>query len=127
MAVEPVYGTAIQLARVIWRVQGLKFTVTGVENLPRTGGAVVAINHTSYFDFTFAGLPAYRQKLGRKVRFMAKQEVFDHNITGPIMRSLRHIPVDRSSGAASFEEACRRLEAGGLSSARREAGPDPRR
>ncbi len=36
---------------------GLKFTVTGVENLPVTGGAVMAINHTSYFDFTFAGLP----------------------------------------------------------------------
>lgn len=114
MVVEPVYGTAIQLARAIWRVQGLKFTVTGVENLPKTGGAVVAINHTSYFDFTFAGLPAYQQKLGRKVRFMAKQEVFDHRITGPLMRSLRHIPVDRSSGAASFEEACRRLAAGEL-------------
>ena len=94
--VEPVYGTVIQLARLVWRVQGLKFTVTGVENLPRTGGAVVAINHTSYFDFTFAGLPAYKQHLGRKVRFMAKTEVFDHKITGPIMRSLRHIEVDRA-------------------------------
>jgi 1-acyl-sn-glycerol-3-phosphate acyltransferase len=112
--VEPVYGTVIQLARLVWRAQGLTFTVTGVENLPRTGGAVVAINHTSYFDFTFAGLPAYRQHLGRKVRFMAKKEVFDHSITGPIMRSLRHIPVDRDSGAASFDEACRRLADGEL-------------
>ncbi|WP_422743915.1 lysophospholipid acyltransferase family protein [Mycobacterium sp. WMMD1722] len=111
---EPVYGTVIQLARLAWRMQGLTFTVTGVENLPRTGGAVVAINHTSYFDFTFAGLPAYRQGLGRKVRFMAKKEVFDHKITGPIMRSLRHIEVDRDSGAASFEHACRALAAGEL-------------
>ncbi len=39
----------------------------------------------------------------RKVRFMAKKEVFDHKVTGPIMRSLRHIPVDRHSGAASFD------------------------
>jgi len=109
-----VYGTVIQLARLAWRMQGLTFTVTGVENLPRTGGAVVAINHTSYFDFTFAGLPAYRQKLGRKVRFMAKKEVFDHKITGPIMRSLRHIEVDRDSGAASFEHACQALAAGEL-------------
>ena len=111
---EPVYGTAIQLARLVWRVQGLKFTVTGVENLPRSGGAVIAINHTSYFDFTFAGLPAYQQHLGRKVRFMAKKEVFDNKITGPIMRSLRHIEVDRHSGAASFDEACRNLRAGEL-------------
>ncbi|MEV3905316.1 1-acyl-sn-glycerol-3-phosphate acyltransferase [Mycobacterium sp. NPDC050551] len=111
---EPVYGTVIQLARLVWRLQGLKFTVTGVENLPTTGGAVVAINHTSYFDFTFAGLPAYRQKQGRKVRFMAKREVFDHKITGPIMRSLRHIEVDRDSGAASFDAACAALKAGEL-------------
>ncbi len=112
--VEPVYGTVIQLARLVWRVQGLKFTITGVENLPRTGGAVVAINHTSYFDFTFAGLPAYKQHLGRKVRFMAKKEVFDSKLTGPIMRSLRHIEVDRHNGASSFEDACRALKEGEL-------------
>lgn len=108
------YGTVIQLARLAWRIQGLTFTVTGVENLPRTGGAVVAINHTSYFDFTFAGLPAYRQKLGRKVRFMAKKEVFDHKVTGPIMRSLRHIEVDRDSGAASYAAAVQALRNGEL-------------
>jgi 1-acyl-sn-glycerol-3-phosphate acyltransferase len=112
--VEPVYGTVIGVARLIWKVQGLKFTVTGLENLPATGGAVIAINHTSYFDFTFAGLPAYRQGLGRKVRFMAKQEVFNHPVGGPLMRSLRHIPVDRSSGAASFDAACQMLAAGEL-------------
>ncbi|MGV0871699.1 lysophospholipid acyltransferase family protein [Mycolicibacterium sp. XJ879] len=111
---EPVYGTVIQLARLIWRAQGLTFTVTGVENLPVTGGAVVAINHTSYFDFTFAGLPAYRQKRGRKVRFMAKKEVFDHKIGGPLMRSLRHIEVDRGSGAESYGAACQMLRDGEL-------------
>jgi 1-acyl-sn-glycerol-3-phosphate acyltransferase len=110
--VEPVYATVIQTARMVWRMQGLKFVVSGVEHLPRTGGAVIAINHTSYFDFTFAGLPAYRQGLGRKVRFMAKQEVFDHKVSGPLMRSLRHIPVDRSSGAESFDKACEALKAG---------------
>jgi 1-acyl-sn-glycerol-3-phosphate acyltransferase len=112
--VEPVYAVVIQTARLVWWIQGLKFTVSGVDHLPATGGAVIAINHTSYFDFTFAGLPAYKQHLGRKVRFMAKQEVFDHKISGPIMRSLRHIPVDRSSGAESFDKACEALKAGEL-------------
>jgi 1-acyl-sn-glycerol-3-phosphate acyltransferase len=112
--VEPVYGTVIQAARLVWRLQGLKFTVTGVDKLPVTGGAVVAINHTSYFDFTFAGLPAYQQHRGRKVRFMAKKEVFDSHVSGPIMRSLRHIPVDRDSGGTSFAEACQRLKEGEL-------------
>lgn len=97
-----------------WRLQGLRITVTGVDNLPATEGAVIAVNHTSYFDFTFAGLPAHRQRLGRKVRFMAKQEVFDNKITGPLMRGCRHIPVDRASGAASFDAACDYLRAGEL-------------
>ena len=65
---EPVYGTIIKLARLTWRLQGLRFTVIGVENLPAAGGAVIAINHTGYFDFTFAGLPAFQQGLRRKVR-----------------------------------------------------------
>lgn len=111
---EPAYGTVIQLARLAWWAQGLTITVTGVENLPTTGGAVVAINHTSYLDFMFAGLPAYRQGLGRRVRFMAKQEVFDHKLAGPIMRSMRHIPVDRQRGAASYEAAVRNLKDGEL-------------
>src|ERR1700732_1676671 len=112
--VEPVYGTVIQMARLIWKAQGLRFNVSGVEQLPTTGGAVIAINHTSYFDFTFAGLPAYKQHRGRKVRFMAKKEVFDSKLTGPIMRSLRHISVDRESGGESFEAACQALKAGEL-------------
>ncbi len=111
---EPVYGTVIALVRLTWRFQGLKFTVVGQENIPATGGAVIAINHTSYFDFTLAGLPAYREHRVRKIRFMAKQEVFDSKITGPIMRGCRHIPVDRSSGAASYDAAVDRLRAGEL-------------
>ena len=90
------------MVRLLWRIQGLTITATGVENLPTSGGAVIAINHTSYLDFTFAGLPAYQQGLGRKVRFMAKREVFDSKITGPFMRAVGHIPVDRQNGAASY-------------------------
>ena len=111
---EPAYGTVIAAVRVLWRTQGLRFTITGMENLPATGGAVVAINHTGYLDFTFAGLPFYRNRPRRLVRFMAKQEVFDHKVTGLIMRSLRHIPVDRASGAESFEAAVAELKAGEL-------------
>ncbi|MFN8072252.1 MAG: lysophospholipid acyltransferase family protein [Mycobacterium sp.] len=111
---EPVYGGAIRAARLLWRIQGLRFTVTGVENLPTTGGAVVAINHTGYLDFTFAGLPAYLSHPRRLVRFMAKQEIFDHGIGGPLMRGMRHIPVDRSSGAASFDAAVQALKDGEL-------------
>jgi 1-acyl-sn-glycerol-3-phosphate acyltransferase len=70
----------------------------------------MVINHIGYFDFTYAGLAALRAK--RLVRFMAKQEVFDHKVSGPLMRGMHHIPVDRAAGSASFREALAALKAG---------------
>ncbi|MBT0567599.1 1-acyl-sn-glycerol-3-phosphate acyltransferase [Williamsia sp. CHRR-6] len=110
---EPVYDTVIAIARTMWAAQGLKFTVTGEENVPRSGGAVIAINHTGYLDFTYAGLPAFMNGR-RKVRFMAKKEVFDSKSTGPIMRALKHIPVDRAAGAQSYRAAVDYLTRGEL-------------
>ena len=74
---------------------------------------MVAINHTGYLDFTLAGIPAFLQGK-RKVRFMAKKEVFDNKYGGPIMRSLKHIPVDRTDGAASYQMAVDYLKNGEL-------------
>src|SRR5690606_30330672 len=51
--VDPVYRTVIGLARTVFFLEGLKFTVTGDENIPATGGAVLAVNHTGYMDFTY--------------------------------------------------------------------------
>lgn len=97
----------------MWAYQGIKFTEVDFHKFPRTGGAVVAINHTGYLDFPFAGKPA--DEAGhRKVRFMAKQEVFDNSKTGPIMRALRHIPVDREAGATAYQAAVDALKAGEL-------------
>ncbi|MGX7679747.1 lysophospholipid acyltransferase family protein [Jatrophihabitans sp. DSM 45814] len=107
---EPVYSSVITLARVVFAAQGLKFSLDGADNVPRKGGAVLAINHTGYMDFTYAGLAALPSR--RFVRFMAKDEVFKHRVSGPLMRGMRHIPVDREAGAASFREAIRALKAG---------------
>lgn len=109
---EPVYRPIIGLARTVFAAQGLKFTVHGAENIPAEGGAVIAVNHTGYLDFTYAGLPVRSVK--RYIRFMAKKEVFDNKITGPIMRSLKHIPVDRSAGADSYKAAVEYLQRGEL-------------
>jgi 1-acyl-sn-glycerol-3-phosphate acyltransferase len=110
--VEPVYRTVIGIARTVFALEGLKFTVEGDQHIPSTGGAVIAINHTGYMDFTYAGLPARRVK--RYVRFMAKKEVFDNKISGPIMRALKHIPVDRAAGADSYKAAVDFLRRGEL-------------
>ncbi len=107
---EPVYRPVIALARTLFRAQGLRFTIEGADNVPRSGPAVMAINHTGYFDFTYAGLAA--KPSGRYVRFMAKQSIFSHPVAGPLMRSMKHIPVDRASGASSFRAAIGALKAG---------------
>ena len=108
---EPTYTPVIALAKTVFRLLGLRFTVTGAEHVPRTGGAVMAINHIGYLDFTFAGLAA--EPAGRLVRFMAKKEVFDHPVSGPLMRGMRHIPVDRLGVPAdSYAAAVAALRAG---------------
>ena len=43
---------------------------------------------------------------------MAKRELFDHRWTGPLMRSLHHIEVDRGAGMASMQQALDYLKAG---------------
>jgi len=107
---EPVYTPVIAVARALFAAQGLKFTITGSEHFPRQGGAVLVMNHVGYFDFAYAGLAAHPS--GRLVRFMAKEEVFHHNVSGPLMRGMHHIPVDRGAGASSFRAAVGALKAG---------------
>ncbi|WP_028476006.1 1-acyl-sn-glycerol-3-phosphate acyltransferase [Nocardia sp. CNY236] len=109
---EPVYRTIIGLARTVFFLEGLKFTIKGDEHIPARGGAVLAVNHTGYMDFTYAGLPVRTPK--RYIRFMAKKEVFDNKISGPIMRALKHIPVDRAAGAESYQAAVDNLRRGEL-------------
>jgi 1-acyl-sn-glycerol-3-phosphate acyltransferase len=110
--VEPVYRSVIGIARTVFAFEGLKFEVEGEDHIPATGGAVIAVNHTGYMDFTYAGLPPRRVK--RYIRFMAKKEVFDNKISGPIMRALKHIPVDRGAGAQSYKAAVDSLRKGEL-------------
>lgn len=105
-----VYPPVITVAKLFWRYLGLKITVTGVENIPKAGGAIIAINHVGYLDFALAGTALLPAK--RYVRFMAKKEIFDNKIAGPLMRGMHHINVDRSSGSASFVAALRALRAG---------------
>src|SRR5262249_26300435 len=46
------------------------------------------------------------------VRFMAKKSVFDNRISGPLMRGMHHIPVDRDAGMASYRQALAALKDG---------------
>jgi 1-acyl-sn-glycerol-3-phosphate acyltransferase len=71
------------------------------------------MNHISYLDFALAGVPFWYSH-HRLVRFMAKKEVFDHPVSGPLMRGMKHIPVDRSAGAGAYRAAVEALRRGEL-------------
>lgn len=107
-----VYPPVILTARALFAGLGLRFRIEGAQHVPRVGGAVIASNHVSYLDFAFVGYGT--REAGRLVRFMAKESVFRHPVSGPLMRGMHHIPVDRSAGSGAFREALAMLKAGEL-------------
>jgi 1-acyl-sn-glycerol-3-phosphate acyltransferase len=90
---EYVYRPVIGAALALFKTMGWRVRTFGAENIPTSGAVVLASNHIGYLDFVFIGYAA--RERGRLVRFMAKKEVFDHKISGPLMRGMKHIPVDR--------------------------------
>lgn len=110
---EPFYRSVIWSAKSVFAGLGLRFDITGEQHIPLQGGAVLAINHTSYLDFALAGIPADRRDR-RVVRFMAKESIFRHPVAGPMMRGMKHIPVDRDAGSAAFRDAVGALKEGEL-------------
>jgi 1-acyl-sn-glycerol-3-phosphate acyltransferase len=106
------YRAVAVVALGVLRLLGFRIDVRGTEHIPTEGGAVLAINHVSYFDFVFVGLAARRR--GRLVRFLAKQAVFDTPVVGRAMRAMGHIPVDRAAGANAYRHAVAALRAGEL-------------
>jgi len=109
---EPVFRSLEIAGRTVVRATGTKITFAGLENIPSVGGAVVAINHTSYIDFLPAALAAtYR---GRRMRFMIKAEMQQVKIVNFLIRHSGTIPVDRGAGAPAYAVAVERLRAGEL-------------
>jgi 1-acyl-sn-glycerol-3-phosphate acyltransferase len=95
---EPVYRPVIGLALGIMKSFKWDVRASGVEHIPAEGPAVIATNHVGYLDFVFVGAAAREHR--RLVRFLAKAEVFKHKIAGPLMRGMKHIPVDRFGRAS---------------------------
>lgn len=83
--------------RVLWRPN-----VSGRDNIPRRGPAILAGNHLAVIDSVI--LPAV---LSRNVYFMAKDQYFiGTGLRGALVRNimygLNQIPVDRSGGRKSL-------------------------
>ncbi|HEY3748091.1 MAG TPA: lysophospholipid acyltransferase family protein [Pseudonocardiaceae bacterium] len=75
--------------------------VEGAENIPTTGGAVLASNHLAVADSFFLPL-----MVTRRVTFLAKREYFTGSGVKGLLKKwfftgVGQVPIDRSSGAAA--------------------------
>jgi 1-acyl-sn-glycerol-3-phosphate acyltransferase len=93
------------LAKVIWRP-----TVTGLENVPRTGAVILASNHLSFADSVVIPIVA-----PRKVHFLAKSDYFrGGGVTGTLQKAwfegMGMLPVDRDDPKAALASLDTALE-----------------
>lgn len=84
-------AAAVTVVRLLgaWEVR-----VVGLENVPVRGGAVLAFNHHSHFDFVMVAWDVVRRR-DRPLRFLAKREIWTSRFAGPIVRMAGAVPVDR--------------------------------
>ncbi|MCD4525419.1 1-acyl-sn-glycerol-3-phosphate acyltransferase [Nocardioides sp. cx-173] len=85
------------LAKAIWRP-----TVNGVDNIPRTGGVILASNHLSFADSMVIPIVA-----PRRVAFLAKSDYFTGTgLKGALSRmwfeGMGMLPVDRDDSKAAI-------------------------
>ncbi len=92
------------MTRVLWRAR-----VFGAENVPASGRLIVACNHISYFD-----PPVLGALCPRRIRYMAKKELFEMPLLGPVIRALGAYSVDRhGSATGAIKRSLRVLESEG--------------
>ncbi|MBW0117385.1 lysophospholipid acyltransferase family protein [Pseudonocardia abyssalis] len=105
------YGFAIWL---LWpfTMFGTKIGWRGGEHIPRTGGALLALNHVSFADPIFD--VAFTVSHGRMPRFLAKSELWDVPVVRSVLGKGGHIPVFRSSARAgdAYREAIAAVQRG---------------
>src|SRR5690349_16423231 len=70
----------------------------GLENLPKEGGFIFAANHNSHLDPIL--LARFVLDAGYVPRYLAKDGLFTHKFTGPILRGADQIPVLRYGASA---------------------------
>jgi 1-acyl-sn-glycerol-3-phosphate acyltransferase len=92
------------LGKVLWRER-----TYGADNVPMTGPLIVACNHVSNLDPPLLGANCPRQ-----ISYMAKKELFDIPVLGPLIGALGAYSVDRQGSArAAIKRSLEILERGG--------------
>ena len=90
-----------------------RLEVRGGENLPATGGAILASNHRSVVDGVLLALVGARR--GRGIRFLVAAEIFEFRIPGWALRTFAQIPIRRGSqDAGALDAAIEALRTGSV-------------
>jgi 1-acyl-sn-glycerol-3-phosphate acyltransferase len=76
------------LFRLLWRARYI-----GVENVPASGGVIIAANHQTYLDPFWLGAP-----IPLHARFLAWDKVFEWPVAGKLMRLLGAWPLQTQKG-----------------------------
>ena len=69
------------------------YSVSGLENIPQTGGVIFSSNHISYLDPVL-----WITVIRRRIRFMAKQELFKNPLLGWFLRRMDVFGIERGGG-----------------------------
>ena len=86
-----------------------RWRVFGAENVPQTGGVILASNHASFLDPPLVGAG-----LNRDINYLARESLFRFPGIGALLRSWNSVPVDRDGGGArGLKIILERLLAGG--------------
>ena len=102
------YGLARRILRVLFFVYH-RLSVRGLENIPRTGGCIMAANHVSFLDPPTIGtsIPF------RDVRFMARDTLFRPDWFGRLLYRLGVVPISRDRGdVGALRKGIQLLQAG---------------
>jgi len=118
---EPIYRSAITLGRALFGFWRLRRIETGLEHLPYSGGAVLAMTHFGYLEFALVEWATWKQNR-RRIRFLTTKRAFDKPGIGWLLRGMHHIPVDMERGAEAYAVAVGALRAGELIGVFPEAG-----
>lgn len=92
------------LSKLLWRIK-----YSGLENVPQSGGFIIAANHQTYLDPFWIGFP-----ISRPMRFLAWNKIFEWPVVGKFTGMFGAWPLEvEGSDPAAIRRALQWLKGGG--------------
>lgn len=92
------------LSKLLWRIK-----YSGLENVPQSGGFIIAANHQTYLDPFWIGFP-----ISRPMRFLAWNKIFEWPVVGKFTGLFGAWPLEvEGSDPAAIRRSLQWLKGGG--------------